>query len=109
MIGSASEGAWLEFFNAFADWAKTSGARAPLVDKWTVADHVAKLVPQYKGTAGFAMVMKTADVSEQELKALVQHYDYLRDVRNYAAHFDTTDRFELTYSGVGIMLLEAAR
>ncbi|HEV8381170.1 MAG TPA: hypothetical protein VGQ29_06280 [Gemmatimonadales bacterium] len=109
MIGSASEGAWLEFFEAFGTWAVKTGAKAPAVDQFNLAQHVQKMVPQHKGTAGFDAIMDTAGVGDHELKTIVQHYDYLRDVRNYAAHFDPTDRFDLTYAGVGILLLEAAR
>jgi len=109
MLGSASEGAWLEFFDAFSAWAKKTGAKVPSVDKWHVPEHVLKLVTHHKATRGFDAIMDATGVKDHELKALVQQYDYLRDVRNYAAHFDPTERFDLTYAGVGILLLEAAR
>ena len=109
MVGSASEGAWLEFFEAFGRWADKAGANRPAVDGDNLVPHVMKVVSQYKGYAGFDAIMVTADVSGHELTTLVQRYDYLRDIRNYAAHFDTTERFDLTYGGVGVLLLDAAR
>jgi len=108
MLGSASEGAWLQLFEAFGEWAEAHGRKAPSVDPDKLAKPVLNAEATFNRIPEFQERRKNARLGSLTIKGLVLHYDHLREVRNFAAHFDTSERFDLTLPAVAVLLLKSA-
>lgn len=108
MLGSASEGAWLEFFAAFNKWAEANGAGTVDVNEYNLAETVIDSWNSLSARGRFKQLASDAGVSRVQYKALVVEYDYLREVRNFSAHFEPGDKFDLGYSSVSSLLMRSS-
>jgi len=97
MLGSASEGAWLELFASVNRWNEREGRPRLSVDFDNLASKVLNAQNTVYGFPGFKAIAQEADIPLTTFKGLVAEYDYLREFRNFAAHFDTTENFDLSY------------
>lgn len=109
LIGSASEGAWMELVRAVGN----------VLDKLpSVLDkELAKATPSIKVVqehtrdtilAQFESAMKKANVRKGDLEQVMDTAGYYRRLRNYAIHFSFEDLARLNHATVGILLLNAA-
>lgn len=97
MLGSASEGAWLELFASFNAWSAKKGAPKAPVTGDNLAGKVLTSATAVFGDQEFKRLAAERGISGTVWKGLVAEYDYLREFRNFAVHFDTTDDFDLSY------------
>lgn len=103
MLGSAVEGGWLE-----------------LIDSWNGNRHSSRIDPE-RGLAAACMkvierivaapekdLRDRAGVNITECRGLIPFADHLRDYRNFAAHFDTRDTFDLSHHSLSALLSRSA-
>lgn len=110
LVGSASEGAWLELAMSLSD---SLGSSAPGALAKEIESDTPRIERVQKGTddairSGDTDVLKQAGVRKGEWVSLLETAIYYRTLRNYAIHFQQDGLERLDYGTVGILLLRAS-